>query len=180
MDIVKFLKFGFSLAVPASAEVLDLIRAGTLVHKTKAKYLPAIVKGIYGRPEGHSFYQIDMTGNFGMDPVELLRATLRDLRVVNADVFQDKTGKGFTSYTYFFLGEPDQDQIGAQAFRDGSDGDMATIRIKGSDLLSDPRRSILYRRGLFWEADRAVVVKGGYTGPAEISPAPANLRVPFL
>jgi len=180
LDLVTYLKFGFSLAVPASQEVLEQIRAGTLVHKTKAKYLPAMIKGVYGRPEGQQLYQIDMTGNFGMDPVSLLRATLRDLRVVNADVFQDKTGKGFTSYTYFFLGEPNEDQIGAQAFRDGSEGDVATIRIKGSDMLSDPRCSVLYRRGLFWEADRAVVVKGGYIGPAQITPAPASLNVPFV
>lgn len=180
MDIAKYLRFGFSLAVPASREVIEQIRAGTLVHKTKAKYLPAMIKGIHSRPEGQSFYQIDMTGNFGMDPVSLLRATVRDLRVVNLDVFQDATGKGFTSYTYFFLGEPDADQLGAQAYRDGDDGEVATIRIRGADLLSDPRRSILYRRGLFWEADRAVVVKGGYVGPAEISPVPSNLKVPFL
>ncbi|MEE4452460.1 hypothetical protein [Novosphingobium resinovorum] len=180
MDIVKYLKFGFSMAVPASQDILDLIRVGTLVHKTKVKYLSRMIDGVYARPDGQAVYRIDMTGNFGMDPLALMRATLRDLRVVNFDVFQDATGKGFTSYTYFFLGEPDADQLGAQAYRDGDDGDVATIRISGADLLSDPRRSIFYRRGLFWEADKAVVVKGGYSGPAQISPAPANLKVPFI
>jgi len=180
MDILTFFKYGFSMAVPASDAVLREIRAGTLVHKTKTKYLNEMIKGIRGKAGDQYIYDIDMTGNFGLNPVELFRATVRDLRVINYDLFQDRTGKGFTSYTYFFLGDPNDDQLGAQNFRDGKDGEVSTIHIRGADLLSDSRRSIFYRTGLFWEADKAVVVKGGYAGPARVSPVPANLRARFI
>jgi len=180
MDIVTFLKYGFAMAIPASEDVLKQIRGGTLVHKTKTRYLDQMIKGVHSRAQEQFLWDIEMTGNFGVDPLELFRATIRDLRVINYDLFQDKTGKGFTSYTYFFLGEPNENQLGAQNFRDGSDGDVSTIWIRGEDLLSDPRRSIFYRTGLFWEADKAVVVKGGYSGPARVSPVPAHLTAKFL
>jgi hypothetical protein len=37
---------------------------------------------------------------------------------------------------------------------------------------------VFYRRGVFWEADKAVIVKGGYEGPAKV-PLPVNLNAPF-
>ena len=56
--------------------------------------------------------------------------------------------------------------------------EQATIRVRGADILADPRRSIFYRRGLFWEADRAVIVKGGYEGPARVD-LPTTLKGPL-
>ena len=61
-------------------------------------------------------------------------------------------------------------QIEAQNY--GGDGEFLTIRVRGRDLLANPDRKIFYRRGLFWEADRAVVVKGGYEGLARVTPMP--------
>ena len=71
---------------------------------------------------------------------------------------------------HFFLGEPEAWQIKAQNY--GGEGEFLTIRVRGRDLLADPRRKLFYRRGLFWEADRAVVVKGGYEGLARVTPLP--------
>ena len=177
MSILDTLKFGFSLAVPASDEVLKRIAEGVLVHRTRLKYLPDLITKVLGRPDDFANCEVSMTGNFGYDPLELAKATLRDHRIVDFDIFGDSTGKGFTSFTYFFLGEPDAAQMDAQNY--GGDGEFATIRVRGRDLLSDPRRKIFYRRGLFWEADKAVVVKGGYEGPAQVTPFLTNSRAPM-
>ena len=136
-----------------------------------------MIKSLIASAGGGPNCQVRLTGETGSGLWHLMRATLRDHRVVDPSVFQGAAGRGFTDYVYFFLGEPEKWQIDAQNF--GGKGEFLTIRIRGRDLLADKRRQVFYRRGLFWEADRAVVVKGGYEGPAEVSPLPANLGVPI-
>jgi hypothetical protein len=101
-----------------------------------------------------------------------MRSTVRDHRLVDPSVFQGAAERGFTDFVYFFLGEPADWQVNAQNY--GGDGEFLTIRVRGRDLLADPGRKIFYRRGLFWEADRAVVVKGGYEGLARVTPLPIS------
>jgi hypothetical protein len=178
MSLLDQLKSGFALGVPASAEVLGRIRAGVLVHRTRVQYLEPMVTGVYRTsPDGFSNARIRMTGDFGQGPLDLLKATVRDHRVVDFRPFQGTAGRDFNDFTYFFLGEPEEWQVEAQNY--GGNGETSTIRVKGADLLSDPRRAIFYRRGLFWEADRAVIVKGGYEGPARVD-LPATLKAPFI
>jgi hypothetical protein len=176
MDIVTALKMGFALGVPASREVLQRIRDGVLVHRTRLANLDRIVTGVMKRADGIANARIKLTGDVGLDPLGLLRATLRDHRVVDFGIFSGAADRGMTDFVYFFLGEPDEAQMSAQSY--GGSGEFATIRVRGADVLADPRRSIFYRRGLFWEADRAVIVKGGYEGPAQVE-LPVTLKAPL-
>lgn len=176
MNLLNALKMGFALGVPASAAVLAEIRAGILVHRTRRANLECIVTCLPRRPDGFANARIRLTGEVDKGLLPLLRATLRDHRVVDPAVFRGAADRGFTDFVYFFLGEPGADQQAAQSY--GGRGEFATIRVRGADMLADPRRRIFYRRGLFWEADRAVIVKGGYEGPAQVE-LPSGLRVPF-
>lgn len=180
MAILNQLKAGFALAVPASQEVLKKIAAGILVHKVRVNIArDHVIKSVIKDPTGFANCQVRMTGETGSGAGHLLRSTIRDHRILDFDLtnlFQGAAGRGFTDYVYFFLGEPEGWQEAAQNY--GGDGEFLTIRVKGSDLLADKRRQIFYRRGLFWEADKAVVVKGGYEGPAKVSPLPSDLSVP--
>jgi len=176
MEILSALKMGFALGVPASREILDRIRAGILVHRTRLANLDRIVTCIARQTDGFANARIRLTGDVGLDPLGLLRATLRDHRVLDFGVFQGAADRGMSDFVYFFLGEPDQAQLSAQNY--GGSGEFATIRVRGADILADPRRSIFYRRGMFWEADRAVIVKGGYEGPARVD-LPTTLKAPL-
>ncbi|MBL6458797.1 hypothetical protein JMJ55_26045 [Belnapia sp. T6] len=178
MSLLDQIKSGFALGVPASRDVLERIRAGVLVHRTRARFLPVLVTGLYRTsPDGFSNARVRMTGDFGLSPLDLFKATVRDHRVVDFQVFQGSGGRAFHDFVYFFLGEPEDWQIGAQNF--GGSGDAAMIRVRGADLLADPGRRIFYRRGLFWEADRAVIVKGGYEGPAKVE-LPQGFTAPLI
>lgn len=178
MSILDKLKAGFSMAVPASREVREKIAEGVLVHRTRLQYVEKIIKGVVRKPDDFANCEIRLTGDFGRSPVEMMRATLRDYRIIDPEPFKGTGDRGFTDFVYFFLGEPETWQVESQNF--GGSGDFATIRVRGKDLLADPRRRIFYRRGLFWEADRAVVVKGGYEGPAKVEPLTVTLKAPFV
>lgn len=176
MDILAALKMGFALGVPASREVLESIRGGVLVHRTRIANLDRIVTCIPRGGGGFANARIRLTGDVGLDPLGLMRATLRDHRIVDFRIFQGAADRSMSDFVYFFLGEPDQAQLSAQNY--GGSGEFATIGVRGADILADPRRSIFYRRGLFWEADRAVIVKGGYEGPARVD-LPTTLEAPL-
>ena len=165
------LKAGFALAVPASPEIRRKIATGILVHRVSVDIAKRyVIKGPTSDSSGFANAQIRLTGETGSGLLHLMRTTIRDYRVVDPSVFQEAAGRDFTDFVYFFLGEPENWQVQAQNY--GGDGEFLTIRIRGSDLLANPERRIFYRRGLFWEADRAVVVKGGYEGPARVTPMP--------
>jgi hypothetical protein len=178
MSLIQMLKAGFSLGVPASREIIDEIRQGVVVHRTFNKHLTKMITGVIRRPDGFSNCHLKMTGDFGVGPFDLVRATVRDYRIVDFGLFQGKADRGFTDFVYFFLGEPEAWQVEAQNY--GGSGEVATVRVQGGDLLADSCRKIFYRRGLFWEGDRAVIVKGGYQGPAQVQPLPSDLKVPFV
>jgi hypothetical protein len=176
MDLLQTLKAGFSLAVPASPEILKRIEAGTLIHRVSLDIARRfVIQNLISSGDGWANAQVRMTGETGSGLLHLMRATVRDHRVVDPSAFQGAAGRGFTDFVYFFLGEPEPWQVAAQNY--GGDGEFTVISVHGRDLLADPRRQVFYRRGLFWEADRAVVVKGGYEGPAQVSPLPSNFSV---
>ncbi len=165
------LKAGFALAVPASDEVKRRIAATVLVHRVRADIAQKfVIQGPASDPAGWANAQVRLTGETGDGLLHLMRVTIRDYRVVDPSVFQGAAGRGFTDFVYFFLGEPEDWQLRAQNY--GGEGEFLTIRIQGAAMLADSNRQIFYRRGLFWEADRAVVVKGGYEGPARVTPLP--------
>lgn len=165
------LKAGFSLAVPASDELKRRIAAGILVHRVRVDIAKRfVIQELASDSTGFPNARVKLTGKTGDGLLHLMRATIRDYRVVDPSVFQGTAGRHFTDFVYFFLGEPEDWQINAQNY--GGEGEFLTIRVRGRDLLDDPSRGIFYRRGLFWEADRAVVVKGGYEGLARVTPLP--------
>jgi len=178
MNPLQALKAGFSLAVPASDEVLKRVAASVLVHRVSIDVARRhVVKSLIAGGDGWANVRIKVTGETGSGLLHLMRTTLRDHRIVDPSVFQGTAGSGITDFVYFFLGEPEPWQVAAQNY--GGDGEFAVIRVRGPDLLAQPGRKIFYRRGLFWEADRAIVVKGGYEGVAQITPMPNNLAVPI-
>lgn len=179
LNPLQALKVGFALAVPASDEVKRRIASSVLVHRVSIDIARRfVIQGVIGGGDGWANVNIRLTGETGSGLGHLIRSTLRDHRVVDPSVFQGAAGRGYTDFVYFFLGEPEPWQVAAQNY--GGDGEFAVIRIRGSDVLARPGTKIFYRRGLFWEADRAVVVKGGYEGPAQITPLPHNLTVPIV
>lgn len=179
MNPLQALKVGFALAVPASDEVLRRIASSVLVHRVSIDVARRfVIKGVIGGGDGWANVRVRLTGETGSGLGHLIRSTLRDHRVVDPSVFQGAAGRGYTDFVYFFLGEPEPWQVAAQNY--GGDGEFAVIRIRGADVLAQAGIKVFYRRGLFWEADRAVVVKGGYEGPAQITPLPHNLTVPIV
>jgi hypothetical protein len=177
MNPLQMLKAGFALAVPASPEMIKRIEAGVLVHRVSIDIARRfVIKGLISGGDGWANAQVRMTGETGDGLLHLMRATVRDYRIVDPSVFQGAADRGFTDFVYFFLGEPEPWQVAAQNY--GGDGEFTVIRVRGRDLLADARREVFYRRGLFWEADRAVVVKGGYEGPAQVTPMPGGLTFP--
>lgn len=177
MNPLQALKAGFSLAVPASHEMRQRIAQGVLVHRVSLDIARRfVITGLDTGGDNWANCRVRLTGETGSGLWHLMRATLRDHRVVDPSVFQGAAGSGFTNFVYFFLGEPQAWQVAAQNY--GGEGEFVTLRIRGRDLLADARREVFYRRGLFWEADRVVVVKGGYEGPAQATPLPANMQVP--
>lgn len=178
MNPLQALKAGFSLAVPASQEMRQRIADGVLVHRVSLDIARRfVIRGLASDAAGWANCRVRLTGETGSGLLHLMRATLRDHRVVDPSVFQGAAGRGITDFVYFFLGEPEPWQVAAQNY--GGEGEFITLRIRGRDLLADPARQVFYRRGLFWEADRAVVVKGGYEGLAQATPLPTNLGVPI-
>lgn len=169
--VLNTLKAGFALAVPASDEIIRKIQNGILVHRVSVDIAKRfVIKGPASDPSGFANAQIRLSGETGSGLLYLMRATVRDHRIVDPSVFQEAAGRGFTDFVYFFLGEPEDWQVKAQNY--GGSGEFLTVRVRGRDLLANPERKIFYRRGLFWEADRAVVVKGGYEGIAQVTPLP--------
>lgn len=165
------LKAGFALAVPVSDELRRRIADGVLVHRVRVDIARRyVIQGPGSDGSGFPNATVRLTGKTSDGLLHLMRATVRDHRIVDPSVFQGTAGRGFTDFVYFFLGEPEDWQIKAQNY--GGDGEFLTIRVRGRDVLADPQRKIFYRRGLFWEADRAVVVKGGYEGLARVTPMP--------
>ncbi|WP_372397034.1 hypothetical protein ABMY26_23455 [Azospirillum sp. HJ39] len=178
MEILKILGAGFSMAGPASKRRLDEIASGTLVHFSRKAYLDSVIAGIYRNGPDRAKCRIRLSGDRGTGMGEMLRTTMRDYRIIDFNLFQGAAGRRFHDFVYFFLGEPAQWQVGSQNF--GGSGEFATIRVKGTDALADPRRRFFYRRGLFWEGDRVVIIKGGYEGLAEVEGMPINLKAPFI
>ncbi|HVZ09661.1 MAG TPA: hypothetical protein VHC04_17220 [Rhodopila sp.] len=165
------LKAGFSLAVPVSDAMRRHIADSVLVHRVSVAIAKRfVIQGSASDSTGFPNARVRLSGKTGDGLLHLMRATLRDHRIVDPSVFQGAADRDYTDFVYFFLGEPEDWQARAQNY--GGDGEFLTIRVRGVDLLADPRRRIFYRRGLFWEADRVVVVKGGYEGPAKVTPLP--------
>jgi hypothetical protein len=165
------LKAGFALAVPIDDALRRRIADGILVHRVSIDIARRyVLQGPGSDGTGFPNATVRLSGKTGDGILHLMRATMRDHRVVDPSVFQGTAGRAFTDFVYFFLGEPQDWQIKAQAY--GGDGEFLTIRVRGRDVLADPRRKLFYRRGMFWEADRAVVVKGGYEGLARVTPLP--------
>jgi len=71
-----------------------------------------------------------------------------------------------TNYVYFFLDQPSALQQAAQNDGDTS-GAAAWLSIAGADLEAHPDKAQLYRPG-----DKAVALRGGYSGPALVTPTP--------
>jgi hypothetical protein len=160
-------------ALEADKETLEAVRRGVLVHRTRVKYLPQIISSRIARDPVCNA-RVRLSGDFGFGPAELVYTSLvRDWRIIDFDVFRGAAGRRLTDFVFCFLGEPGTAQVRQQALR--GRGDAAVIRIRGSDVLSDARRR------LFWRPqDKAVVVKGGYEGPANVDPLPAGLDVPVF
>lgn len=183
-DVLARLRAGLALAVPAPAAVLAEIRAGVLVHLSGTALQRHYVRARLGGG-GFANAIVDLSGDtgpkdgwlFGYTLADLFAKTLRDHRIVDFRPFRGAAGGRMVDFVYFFLGEPEPWQVASQAL--GAKGLPCTVRVRGADLLADPGREIFWRRGLFWEADRAVIVKGGYRGPAQIDRFADDLAVPW-
>jgi hypothetical protein len=184
-DILGRLRAGFSLAVPAPSAVQTEIRDGILVHLSGTALQRYYVVSRLRAPSGFANCIVNLTGDtgpkdgwlFGYTLSDLFAKTVRDHRIVDFRPFQGAAGGRMVDFVYFFLGEPERWQRESQSL--GSKGLPCTIRVRGTHLLAEPGREIYWRRGLFWEGDRAVIVKGGYHGPAAIDRFADDLDVPW-
>ncbi len=160
-------------ALEADRATLAEIARGILVHRTRARYLPGIVTSRIAR-DPFCNARVRLSGDFGFGPAELVYTSLvRDWRIIDWEIFRGSAGRRMTDFVFFFLGEPSDDQVRQQALR--GRGEAAVIRVRGVDVLADPRRR------LFWRPqDKAVVVKGGYEGPAQVDPLPVDPGVPVF
>ena len=108
MNPLQMLKAGFSLAVPASPEILKRIENGVLVHRVSIDIARRyVIKGLISGGDGWANAQVRITGETGNGLLHLMHATMRDHRVFDPSVFQGAAGRGFTDFVYFFLGEPE-------------------------------------------------------------------------
>ena len=98
------LKAGFSLAVPISGELRQKIEAGVLVHRVSVDIAKKhVILGRASDGTGFPNARIRLTGKTGDGLLHLMRATLRDHRVVDPSVFQGAAERGFTDFVYFGL-----------------------------------------------------------------------------
>jgi hypothetical protein len=134
------------------------IQAGEAWHFSKARPEQVVVAALPGAGPDSPNARIRLTAPSGwqLDFWKFIRdATVWDPRTFEA---ADR-GK----YLYFFLGEPL-----ALARRMNVQKAPLTIRIRGADLLAAvPPANLFYR-----SADKVIVVRGDYQGPAILDPPP--------
>jgi hypothetical protein len=153
------------VAFPVTMERMEHIRQGALFHVTYARNGAQIIKSkIDDKGDGPNF-MIDLQAAQGwsVTPFRLLR----DYSVLDPHLGETRT---WGQYTYFFLGAPStwavKKNIGLAAVWGKLGADKSVIEIKGTDLLQRAQHVF------FRPDDSVVVIRGGYTGPARIDPAP--------
>ena len=173
-DAILLARYGFAVATPASPETLALIRAGVLEHITGVKNVPRIVTRTLRPSNAFANCEVRLTGELhGTNWLEF-RKLLRDSRVLDWQQFQG------TDFVYFFLDTPSAAQRRAQSLGVRAGEALCTIRVRGADLLAFSPTRVYFRRGVLgWEADKAVIVRGGYRGPAQLTPPEYLPRTTF-
>jgi hypothetical protein len=146
------------IATPLKPPERSAITLGEAWHFSKARPHQVAVGKLQTGGPGTPNARIHLTAPSGwqLDFWKFVRdATVWDPRTFDAA----ERGK----YLYFFLGEP-----GTWTRRMNVQKAPLTIRIRGADLLAAvPPANLFYR-----SADKVIVVKGDYQGPAILDPPP--------
>lgn len=176
------------VATPVDVQTRDLIASSTLLHFAPRDALRSIVTD-RRPPPSFGNCTVNLRAGNGWTSI---RKVMRDYSVWDP-AFAASTD--FGSYLYFFLGRPGswalaknispipvlQTLLGDFLRRIGATGlgqaldaraqealarDFGLIEVRGIDALAGDR-------GVFWRADdHVVVLRGGYTGPARVTPLP--------
>ncbi|WP_419729627.1 hypothetical protein [Lichenicola sp.] len=107
------------------------------------------------------------------NPINFVRLFGRDFRNVDLQFRNWLKPSHWTQinqeYTYFFVGEPDQIRLDAQALRVKGLHGLCRIEVKAQDLVSHlqihNKKRIFFRSG-----DGVLIILGGYQGPATVTP----------
>jgi hypothetical protein len=176
------------VAAPVDVQTRNRITTATLLHFAPRNYLSSIVTD-------HS-----PLASFGNCTVNLkagngwlsVRKLMRDYSVWDSSFAESRD---FGSYLYFFLGRPGnwalaknlapvpvlQILLGDLLRRVGASGLGLALNVRAQQALSEEFGLIEVRgidalvgnRAVFWRADdQVVVLRGGYAGPARVTPLP--------
>jgi len=180
--MLRQLRMGFTVATGRDMQwVREHVGRKRLHHRTGIDLLPKLAAPLKGHPDANAMVDLRRPGPW--DDKNILRWLGVSLTVF----FKDYRNMDFnpkrwldpsywtyleTNYVYLFLDKPDALQEAAQNYGDTS-GAVAWVSISGADLIAhleaNPDKALLYRPG-----DKAVVLRGGYQGPASVTPAPAG------
>jgi hypothetical protein len=157
------------IAIPIPRFVFRGMGFDWMYHLTTPTALETIVQRVTGRPGVWTECTVRLLATSGFSSP---RRLLRDYSVLDFELTADGRGR----YTYFFCGEPSGWGLfkNFQAFGGGSplDHGFGVVRIRVDDLLAR------YDGPLFYRADdHALVIRGGYEGPAQVEPLPMNAAV---
>lgn len=137
-----------------------LIEDGILWHYTKQEFAEAIVQPGApppGRAFGNAIVRLQPPQGYAFDFWKFIR----DATVIDLPVF-DRANWG--RYLYFFLGEPSA-RLRAMNVQEAP----VSIQLRGQDLLAHAPGRVLFRG-----ADKVVVLRGDYLGPALVTPLPVR------
>ena len=145
------------IATPAGGRDRATIAAGEAWHFSKAAPRQILVERRQGPPgEPNAIIRLSPPTGWQLD----FWTFIRDAAVWDSDMI---TPADRGRYLYFFLGEP-----GTWTKRTNVQKAPLTIRIRGADLLAAvPAGNLFYR-----SADKVIVVRGDYVGPAILDPPP--------
>lgn len=146
------------IATPLKPAERAAIQAGEAWHFSKARPDQVVVSRLPGGGPDAPNARIHLTAPSGWQ-LDFWKF-IRDATVWDPQTFASaERGK----YLYFFLGEP-----GTWTRRMNVQKAPLTVRIRGADmLLAVPSGRLFYR-----SADKVIVVRGDYEGPAMLDPPP--------
>lgn len=153
------------IAVPTPRFIFEELNFDWLYHFAPIGVLDRIIQATHARTGEWASCDIELlaTSGFGNHG----RRLFRDYSVLDFELTLEDRG----AYSYFFCGEPSAwgrlKNLSMWRSKPAEDYGLATIRIRPSDLLDR------YDGPLFFRLDDTVlVIRGGYAGPAEVTPVP--------
>jgi hypothetical protein len=154
------------VAMPMPRRAFEALNFSTVSHITSIEALTGIVKREIGRSDPWTDCEVELVATSGFDMSK--NRLLRDYSVIDFEF--TSWGKERGKYTYFFAGEPSGWGLFKNIPKSLRRSGFATVQVKTADLLARTSSPLFFRLD-----DCALVIRGGYIGPARVNPRPIRL-----